>query len=171
VYPGERGGRVVVEVRRVGPVAIRFGKRELPYREVVSTSDVRSGLVPKEVARASDFPMVHFNGMKVDDIPARVKAMREFSKSVVCNEDTKTGDASAKAAELCVTAGGSWGLMPEEVNQHYPVRLPRRGGRQGHLRRTQEADAPVVTSSARHVASGTASFPLSTNRALHRGLS
>lgn len=32
VYPGERGGRVVVEVRRDGSVAIRFGKRELPYR-------------------------------------------------------------------------------------------------------------------------------------------
>jgi hypothetical protein len=36
VYPGERGGRVVVEVRRDGSVAIRFGKRELPYREVVA---------------------------------------------------------------------------------------------------------------------------------------
>lgn len=32
VYPGERGGRVVVEVRRDGAVAIRFGTRYLPYR-------------------------------------------------------------------------------------------------------------------------------------------
>jgi hypothetical protein len=39
---------------------------------------------------------------------------------VVCNEDTKTGDMGAKAAELCVSAGGSWGLMLEKVNQHYP---------------------------------------------------
>lgn len=37
VYPGERGGRVVVEVRRDGSVVIRFGKRELPYREILST--------------------------------------------------------------------------------------------------------------------------------------
>jgi hypothetical protein len=36
VYPGERGGRVVVEVRRDGTVAIRFGKREMPYREIVA---------------------------------------------------------------------------------------------------------------------------------------
>jgi hypothetical protein len=37
VYPGERGGRVVVEVRRDGSMAIRFGKRELPYQEIVAT--------------------------------------------------------------------------------------------------------------------------------------
>jgi hypothetical protein len=36
VYPGERGGRVVVEVRRDGTVVIRFGKREMPYRVVVA---------------------------------------------------------------------------------------------------------------------------------------
>jgi hypothetical protein len=36
VYPGERGGRVVVEVRRDGSVVIRFGKREMPYREIVA---------------------------------------------------------------------------------------------------------------------------------------
>ena len=87
---------------------------------LVSTSDVRSGVVPKEVAQASDYLLVHFNGTKLDDIPARIKALREFGKPVVCNEDTKTGDAGAKAAELCVTAGASWGLMLETVNQHYP---------------------------------------------------
>lgn len=37
VYPGERGGRVVVEVRRDGAVVIRFGKRELPYRVILAT--------------------------------------------------------------------------------------------------------------------------------------
>jgi hypothetical protein len=39
---------------------------------------------------------------------------------IVPAEDTKTGDAGAKAAELCVAAGGSWGLMLERVIQHYP---------------------------------------------------
>jgi hypothetical protein len=34
VYPGERGGRVVVEVRRDGSVAIRLGRRDLPYQEI-----------------------------------------------------------------------------------------------------------------------------------------
>ena len=37
VYPGERGGRVVVEVRRDGSVVIRFGTREMPYREILAT--------------------------------------------------------------------------------------------------------------------------------------
>lgn len=87
---------------------------------LVSTSDVRSGVVPREVAEASDFLLVHFNGTKVDDIPARIKALRGFGKAAVCNEDTKTGEVGAKVAELCVTAGGSWGLMLEEKNQHYP---------------------------------------------------
>jgi CubicO group peptidase (beta-lactamase class C family) len=87
---------------------------------LVSSSDVRSGIVPKEVAEASDFLLVHFNATKIDDIPARIKALREFGKPVVCNEDTKTGDVGARAAELCVAAGGSWGLMLEKVNQHYP---------------------------------------------------
>src|SRR6185436_14096322 len=71
---------------------------------LVSTSDVRSGVVPKEVARAADFVLVYFNGTKADDIPARIKALREHGKPVVCHEDTKTGDAGARAAELCVAA-------------------------------------------------------------------
>jgi hypothetical protein len=37
VYPGERGGRVVIETRRDGTTAIRFGNRYLAYREVVAT--------------------------------------------------------------------------------------------------------------------------------------
>jgi hypothetical protein len=87
---------------------------------LISTSDVRSGTVSKAVAEASDFLLVHFNGTNVNEIPTRVKSLRDFGKPVVCNEDTKIGDAGAKAAELCVTAGSSWGLMLEKVNQHYP---------------------------------------------------
>jgi CubicO group peptidase (beta-lactamase class C family) len=87
---------------------------------LVSTSDVRSGVVSQDVARESDFLLVHFNGTKTDDIPACVQALREYGKPVVCNEDPKAGDAGAKAAELCVEAGGSWGLMLEGVNQRYP---------------------------------------------------
>jgi DNA-binding CsgD family transcriptional regulator len=41
VYPGERGGRVVIEERRDGGVAIRFGKRYLKYEEL--TGGDRSG--------------------------------------------------------------------------------------------------------------------------------
>jgi hypothetical protein len=49
VYPGERGGRVVVEVRRDGTVVIRFGKREMPYRETVTPPrGAESGSAPKK---------------------------------------------------------------------------------------------------------------------------
>jgi hypothetical protein len=41
VYAGERGGRVVIEERLDGTVAIRFGKHYLKYKEIVATQ--RSG--------------------------------------------------------------------------------------------------------------------------------
>jgi hypothetical protein len=87
---------------------------------LVSTSGLGDGTVPGEVARAADFLLVHFNGTKIEDIPARIKALKEFGKPVVCNEDAKIGEAGAKAAEVCVANGASWGLMTEKVNQHYP---------------------------------------------------
>ena len=87
---------------------------------LVSTSDVPSGIVPDALAEAADFLLVHFNGTQLEDVPARIKALREFGKPIVCNEDPKTGNAGAKAAKSCVEAGASWGLMLEEVNQHYP---------------------------------------------------
>jgi hypothetical protein len=37
VYPGERGGRVVIERRLGGSVAVRFGKHYLAYRELDAT--------------------------------------------------------------------------------------------------------------------------------------
>ena len=47
VYPGERGGRVVIEERLDGTMAIRFGKRYLKYRELTAgPSDGRSGRTP-----------------------------------------------------------------------------------------------------------------------------
>jgi hypothetical protein len=87
---------------------------------LVSTSGLGDGAVPKEVASAADFLLIHFNGTMLNDIPDRIKALKEFDKPVVCNEDAKIGDAGAKAAELCVASGASWGLMEEKKNQHYP---------------------------------------------------
>jgi hypothetical protein len=48
VHPGERGGRVVIEVRLDGSMAIRFGKRYLAYREVEATSDREETVGPSE---------------------------------------------------------------------------------------------------------------------------
>jgi CubicO group peptidase (beta-lactamase class C family) len=87
---------------------------------LVSTSGLGDGRVPREVARAADFLLIHFNGTRIEDIPARIEALAEFGKPVVCNEDAKVGAAGAKAAAVCVAHGASWGLMAEKVNQHYP---------------------------------------------------
>jgi CubicO group peptidase (beta-lactamase class C family) len=87
---------------------------------LVSTSGLGDGTVPKEVARAADFLLIHLNSTKTEDIPERIKAMKEFGKPVVCNEDARVGASGAKAAEVCVANGASWGLMVEKVNQHYP---------------------------------------------------
>jgi CubicO group peptidase (beta-lactamase class C family) len=87
---------------------------------LVSTSGLGDGTIPREVARAADFLLIHFNGTKVSDIPARIGLLKEFGKPIVCNEDDKLGEAGARAAEVCVANGASWGLMAEKVNQHHP---------------------------------------------------
>lgn len=38
IYPGERGGKVVMEIRLDGRMAIRFGKHYLKYHEIVAAS-------------------------------------------------------------------------------------------------------------------------------------
>jgi transposase len=37
IYPGQRGGKVVIEIRLDGSMAIRFGKHYLKYHEIVAT--------------------------------------------------------------------------------------------------------------------------------------
>lgn len=56
VYPGERGGRVVIEERLDGTMAIRFGKRYLKYHELTAGSSVGSSTPepPELNAKAAD---------------------------------------------------------------------------------------------------------------------
>ncbi len=98
---------------------IRLAKKTAPGL-LVSTSGLGHGRYPDELADAADFLLIHFNGTRLDDIPRRIAALRRFKKPVVCNEDEKTGEAGARAAELSVAAGASWGFMAEKVNQHFP---------------------------------------------------
>lgn len=98
---------------------IRLAKKTAPGL-LVSASGLGHGRYPDELADAVDFLLIHFNGTKLDDIPARIATLRRFNKPVVCNEDEKTGEAGARAAALCVAAGASWGFMAEKVNQHFP---------------------------------------------------
>jgi CubicO group peptidase (beta-lactamase class C family) len=87
---------------------------------LVSTSGLGDGRLPAEVARSCDFLLIHLNGVPVKEIPQRLEALRPFGKAIVCNEDSKTGQEGARAAEVCVAHGVSWGLMHERLNQHYP---------------------------------------------------
>ncbi len=87
---------------------------------LVSTSGVGDGAADEKVARASDFLLVHFNSTRLQDIPKRIASLKRYSKPIVCNEDQKLGEQGAKAAELCIANGASWGLMLEKLNQHFP---------------------------------------------------
>jgi len=98
---------------------IRLAKRTAPDL-LVSASGYRDGRLAEQVARASDFLLIHFNGTLLDAIPRRIAALKRFGKPIVCNEDAKVGVQGAKSAELCVANGASWGLMADEINQHFP---------------------------------------------------
>lgn len=98
---------------------IRLAKKTSP-KLLVSTSGLGNGRLPDNVARASDFMLIHFNGTKLDDIPKRIQALKKYGKPIVCNEDQKYGQQAAKAVQLCVKHGASWGFMHDKVNQHFP---------------------------------------------------
>ena len=87
---------------------------------LVSASSLGNGRLPDDVARASDFLLIHFNSTPAKDIPVCIGDLKKFGKPIVCNEDQKVGVEGATAAEACVVNGASWGLMLVEVNQHHP---------------------------------------------------
>jgi transposase len=47
IYPGERGGKVVMEVRLDGSMAIRFGKHYLKFHEIAARSAALGGSAPQ----------------------------------------------------------------------------------------------------------------------------
>jgi CubicO group peptidase (beta-lactamase class C family) len=98
---------------------IQLAKKTAPGL-LVSTSGLGHGRIPEEVAHACDFILPHLNSTKVEDIPDRLAALKEYGKPVVVNEDDKVGRQGAKAAEVCVANGVSWGFMALKVNQHFP---------------------------------------------------
>jgi hypothetical protein len=101
---------------------IALAKKTAPHL-LVSTSGMGGGSLPDEVARASDFLLIHYNSTQLDDIPARIAALKKYNKPIVCNEDDKIGEAAAKAAELSVANGASWGFMHSRVNQYFPLQF------------------------------------------------
>jgi CubicO group peptidase (beta-lactamase class C family) len=87
---------------------------------LVSTSGLGHGRLPDDVARASDFPLIHFNGTPVDQIPDRISRLKKLNKPIVCNEDDKTGRDAADALARSIENGASYGLMLQKLNQTYP---------------------------------------------------
>lgn len=100
---------------------IRLAKSRYPALPV-SASSLRNGQTTPQVSAVSDLLLVHFNAVSLSNIPARLQALRTAypAKPIVCNEDARTGSAAASAASASVKAGGSYGLMVERRNQHYP---------------------------------------------------
>lgn len=94
--------------------------RQTAPKLLVGTSGLGGGRFPAQLARESDLLLIHFNNTPLPAIPERIEALKEFGKPIVCNEDTKIGQDGARAAEMCVSHGASWGLMLEEHNQHFP---------------------------------------------------
>jgi CubicO group peptidase (beta-lactamase class C family) len=98
---------------------IQLAKKNAPAL-LVSSSGVGNGKFPESTAAIADVLLVHFNNTRLEDIPSRIAGLKKFGKAIVCNEDDKLDERGAKAAELSVTNGASWGFMHVQRNQHYP---------------------------------------------------
>lgn len=120
---------------------LRLAKRTWPQL-LVSASGYGDGKLHAPVAEASDFLLIHFNGTPVEEIPARIAALRKYGKPIVCNEDDKTGRTAARAAEACVENGASWGLMLKQLNQYVPFTFHGAADDADVYARLQELTAP-----------------------------
>jgi len=87
---------------------------------LVTASGYGDGKVHPEVAEACDFLTPHWNGTQVEDIPARVAALKKFGKPIVCNEDDKVGERAVAAMQATVQSGAAYGLMLKDHNQTFP---------------------------------------------------
>lgn len=98
---------------------IRLVKETAPGL-LVTASGYGDGKVHAEVAEACDFLTPHWNSTKVEDIPARVAALKRFGKPVVCNEDDKVGERAVAAMQASAASGCAYGLMLQKHNQKFP---------------------------------------------------
>jgi murein DD-endopeptidase MepM/ murein hydrolase activator NlpD len=94
--------------------------RDVAPHLLVSTSGLGHGQFGEQLAREVDYLLIHFNGTGLEDIPARIQALKKYGKPIVCNEDDKVGKDAAEAARLSVENGASYGMMLKDVNQFQP---------------------------------------------------
>lgn len=86
---------------------------------LVSASGYGHGRLSSEVLETCDFLLPHFNTTDLKDFSARIKHLQPFRKPIVCNEDDRTGKQAARAAEICVANGVSYGAMFAKTNQNF----------------------------------------------------
>jgi predicted amidohydrolase len=98
---------------------IRLAKENAPGL-LVSASGIGDGKVDAEVAEAGDFLLPHWNGVPVEQIPARLAELKRYGKSIVCNEDDKQGEKAVAAMKATIGAGAGYGLMLQKHNQWTP---------------------------------------------------
>ena len=101
---------------------IQLAKKTAPAL-LVSTSGLGHGRMDSKISATADFILIHFNGTPLDQIPARIAALKQFNKPIVVNEDDKITQTAARAARFSVENGASWGLMLKEVNQYFPLKF------------------------------------------------
>lgn len=97
--------------------------KETAPQLLVSSSGLGHGRLQPAVAEAADYLLIHYNETPLAEIPERIAALRGYGKPIVCNEDVKVSTEGARAAEVSVQEGASWGLMLVDINQHYPFRF------------------------------------------------
>jgi hypothetical protein len=103
-----------------GQAALIRLARETAPGLLVSASGYGDGRLHPEVAQASDFLLPHWNNTPVEQITARIAAVKTFGKPVVANEDDKTGANAVAALRACVENGAGYGLMLNRHNQTLP---------------------------------------------------
>ncbi len=59
---------------------IRLAQKAAPGL-LVSTAGLGDGRIPDKVAEAADFLLIHFNDTPLDDIPARIAALKKYRKA------------------------------------------------------------------------------------------
>ena len=99
---------------------IRYA-RELYPGLLVSTSGMGNGTFHDDLARESDFLLIHFNNTSLEDYRERIDNLKKYGKPIVCNEDDKVQNEGAIGLVLSVLNGAAWGYMNSSVNQYFPL--------------------------------------------------
>jgi hypothetical protein len=118
-YPHQGFAHAVIRDPKGQASLIRLVRQTVPGL-LVTASGYGDGKIQAEVAEACDFLTPHWNGTKVEDIPARVADLKRFGKPMVCNEDDKKGERAVAAMRASVANSCAYGLMLKDHNQTFP---------------------------------------------------